>query len=86
MYVIRYNCIITVFLHNLSVAASIFYKHITSDLSIRTVQKALDSQPNINGSIILYSELEMRYTLIVFIKFCKSINITQSMPNQAIHK
>ncbi len=41
---VRYNCTI-IDLHDRSVIASITDRHITSDLAIRTLQKALDSQP-----------------------------------------
>ena len=41
---VRYNCTI-IDLHDRSVIASITDRHITSDLAIRTLQKALESQP-----------------------------------------
>ena len=59
--------------------SSITDKYITSDLAIRTLQKALNSQSMINDSIIPHSDLETRYTSKAFVEFCKSVNITQSM-------
>lgn len=52
---VRYNCSI-IDLHDRSVIASITDRHITSDLAIRTLQKALDSQPAIKGELILHSD------------------------------
>ena len=43
-------------LHDRSVVASITDRHITSDLAIRTLQKALDSQPAVKGELILHSD------------------------------
>ena len=51
----RYNCSI-LDLHDRSIVASITDKHITSDLAIRTVQKALASQPSVNENLILHSD------------------------------
>ena len=51
---VRYNCSI-LDLHDRSVIASITDRNITSDLAIRTLQKALDSQPEIKGQLILHS-------------------------------
>ena len=45
---VRYNCSI-IDLHDRSIIASITDCHITSDLAIRTLKKALDSQPVIKG-------------------------------------
>ena len=74
----RYNCSI-IDLHDRSVIASITDKNITSDLAIRTVKKALKTQPSINGSLILHSDQGSQYTAKEFIKFCQSEGITQSM-------
>ncbi|TAP24364.1 IS3 family transposase, partial [Mediterraneibacter sp. gm002] len=52
---VRYNCAI-LDLHDRSVVASITDRNITSDLAIRTLQKALDSQPKIQGELILHSD------------------------------
>ena len=52
---VRYNCSI-LDLHDRSVVASITDRNITSDLAIRTLQKALASQPTITGELILHSD------------------------------
>ena len=52
---VRYNCSI-IDLHDRSIVASITDRHITSDLAIRTLQKALDSQPAIRRKLILHSD------------------------------
>jgi len=75
---VRYNCTI-IDLYDRSVVASITDRHITSDLAIRTLQKALGSQPTINDSIILHSDQGTQYTSKAFVEFCESVNITQSM-------
>jgi transposase InsO family protein len=75
---VRYNCSI-IDLHERSVVASITDRNITSDLAIRTLQKALASQPKITGDFILHSDQGTQYTSKAFIEFCESVNITQSM-------
>jgi transposase InsO family protein len=75
---VRYNCSI-IDLHERSVIASITDRNITSDLAIRTLQKALDSQPEITGELILHSDQGSQYTSKAFIEFCESVNVTQSM-------
>ncbi|RKQ22405.1 MULTISPECIES: DDE-type integrase/transposase/recombinase, partial [Clostridia] len=59
--------------------ASITDRNITSDLAIRTLQKALDSQPKIQGELILHSDQGSQFTSKSFIEFCKSVHVTQSM-------
>jgi transposase InsO family protein len=61
------------------VIASITDRTITSDLAIRTLQKAIDSQPEITGELILHSDQGSQYTSKAFIEFCESVNVTQSM-------
>lgn len=78
---VRYNCSI-IDLHDRSVIASITDRHITSDLAIRTLQKALDSQPAIKGELILHSDQGSQYTSKAFTDFCKSVNVTQSMSSK----
>ncbi len=75
----RYNCtILDVF--DRSVVASITDKHITSDLAIRTLKKALESQPKSErDGILLHSDQGSQYTSNEFTEFCKSVNIKQSM-------
>lgn len=52
---VRYNCTI-IDLYDRSVVTSITDRHITSDLAIRTLQKALESQKSISKDIILHSD------------------------------
>ena len=75
---VRYNCTI-IDLYDRSVVASITDRHITSDLAIRILQKALDSQKSVNKDIILRSEQGSQYKSKVFTEFCKKKGITQSM-------
>lgn len=75
---VRYNCSI-LDLHDRSIVASITDRSMTSDLAIRTLQKALDSQPKIQGELILHSDQGVQFTSKKFIKFCQSVNVTQSM-------
>lgn len=75
---VRYNCAI-LDLHDRSVIASITDRGITSDLAIRTLKKALDSQPKLQGELILHSDQGSQFTSKAFIKFCESVHVTQSM-------
>ena len=75
---VRYNCTI-IDLHDRSVIASITDRHITSDLAIRTLQKALESQPTIKGELILHSDQGAQFTSKAFVEFCESVHVTQSM-------
>ena len=75
---VRYNCSI-LDLHDRSVVASITDRNITSDLAIRTLQKALVSQGTITGELILHSDQGPQYTSKAFTDFCKDVNVTQSM-------
>ena len=75
----RYNCSI-IDLHERSLIASITDKHMTSDLAIRTLQKALKAQANIKpGTLILHSDQGRQYTSKDFTEFCKKSGIVQSM-------
>ena len=74
----RYNCSI-LDLYDRSIIASITDKNITSDLAIRTLKKALESQPKIEGKLILHSDQGSQYTSKEFIEFCKISRVTQSM-------
>lgn len=74
----RYNCSI-LDLHDRSIVASITDKNITSDLAIRTLKRALESQPKIKDALILHSDQGSQFTSKEFIDFCKSADITQSM-------
>ena len=53
--------------------------HMTRDLAICTLQKALDSQPQIEGGLILHSDQSSQYTSKAFVEFCKAVSVTQSM-------
>lgn len=75
---VRYNCTI-IDLHDRSVIASITDRHITSDLAIRTLQKALESQPEIKGELILHSDQGSQFTSKAFVEFCESVQVPQSM-------
>lgn len=74
----RYNCSV-LDLHDRSVVASITDKSITSDLAVRTVEKALKSQMEMKGNLILHSDQGSQYTSKEFTEFCESARITQSM-------
>ena len=80
---VRYNCTI-IDLYDQSVIASITDRRITSDFAIRTLQKALDSQPTLKGELILHSDQGSQYTSKAFVEFCESVHVTQSM-NKAGH-
>ena len=74
----RYNCSI-LDLHDRSIIASITDKHITADLAIRTLEKALQSQPAARGTLVLHSDQGSQYTSKAFVEFCEASGITQSM-------
>ena len=74
----RYNCSI-LDLHDRSIIASITDKHITADLAIRTLEKALQSQPAARGTLVLHSDQGSQYTSKAFVEFCEASRITQSM-------
>lgn len=74
----RYNCSI-IDLYDRSVVASITDRNITSDLAIRTLQKALKSQSAIKGPLILHSDQGSQYTSKEFTEYCKTTHVTQSM-------
>lgn len=75
---VRYNCTI-IDLYDRSVIASITDRNITSDPAIRTLQKALDSQPKMKGKIILHSDQGSQFTSKAFVDFRESVQIIQSM-------
>ena len=75
---VRYNYTI-IDLHDRSVVASITDRQITSDLAIRTLQKALESQPGAKNGLILHSDQGSQYTSKAFIEFCESAHVSQSM-------
>lgn len=55
----------------------------TNDLAIRTLKKALDSQPKIKGELIPHSDQGSQYTSKAFTEYCESVNVTQSMSKAA---
>ena len=75
---VRYNCTI-IDLYDRSVVASITDRYITSGLAIRTLQKALDSQPQARSGLILHSDQGSQYTSKAFVEFCESAHVSQSM-------
>ena len=75
---VRYNCTI-IDLYDRSVVASITDRHVTSDLAVRTLQKALDSQPAVKKGLILHSDQGSQYTSKAFVEFCESVHVVQSM-------
>ena len=75
---VRYNCTI-IDLHDRSVIASITDSHITSALAIRTLQKALASQPQIKGDLILHGDQGTQFKSKAFVEYCESVHVTQSM-------
>ena len=70
---VRYNCTI-IDLHDRSVVAGITDQHITSDLAIRTLKNALESQPSLKGKLILHSDQGSQFTSKAFVEFCESYN------------
>lgn len=74
-----WNAATIIDLHDRSVIASITDRNITSDLAIRTLRKALESQPTIKDGLILHSDQGSQYTSKAFTEFCESVNVTQSM-------
>jgi len=66
-------------LHDRSVVVSITDRHITGDLAVRTLQKALDSQHPAKGGLLLHSDQRSQYTSKAFVDFCESVQVPQSM-------
>ena len=74
----RYNCTI-IDLFDRSVVASETGKWITSDLAIKTLEKALGCQRKKPENLILHSDQGSQFTALSFILFCQKHGITQSM-------
>lgn len=74
----RYNCTI-IDLYDRSVVASITDRNITADLAIRTLRKAIESQREIKGVLILHSDQGSQYTSKEFTEYCERMAVTQSM-------
>jgi len=75
---VRYNCTI-IDLHDRSVVASENGKFITSDLAMRTLDKAIHAQHCDASQLILHSDQGVQFTSIDFTNFCEMRGITQSM-------
>ena len=75
---VRYNCTI-LDLYDRSVIASITDCRMTSELAIRTLEKALNSQRKISKELIPHSDQGSPYTSRAFTEFCAQRGITQSM-------
>ncbi|MDY4769884.1 MAG: IS3 family transposase [Lachnospiraceae bacterium] len=75
---VRYNCSI-IDLYDRSIVASITDRNMTSDLAIRTLQKALNAQPSRKSQLLLHSDQGSQYTSKAFTEFCESVHVTQSM-------
>ena len=74
----RYNCSI-VDPHDRSVIASITDRHMTADPEVRTIRKAIESQPEIKRVLILHSDQGSQYTSNEFVEYCERMRVTQSM-------
>ena len=74
----RYNCTI-IDLFDRSVVASETGKWITSDLAIKTLDKALSSQKIKPNNLILHSDQGSQFTSLQFILYCQEHGISQSM-------
>ena len=75
---VRYNCTI-IDLYDRSVVASLTDRRMTSDLAIRTLDKALRSQRKSTNGLILHSDQGSPYTAKAFTDFCEEHALTQSM-------
>ena len=78
---VRYNCSI-IDLYDRSIIASITDKHITSELAIHTLQKALDSQKICKEGLILHSDWGTQYTFKAFTEFCETAHIKKLEHNK----
>lgn len=54
-------------------------RRITSDVAIRALQKALESQPTLKGELILHSNQDTQYTSKAFIDVLEKIDITHEI-------
>lgn len=74
----RYNCTI-IDLYDRSVVASENDSWITSDLAVRTLDKAIKSAKCDTGKLIIHSDQGSQFASLEFTLFCESNRITQSM-------
>lgn len=75
---VRFNCTI-IDLFDRSVVASETSHHITAELAISTLSKALMTLDELPEGLILHSDQGRQFTSIEFVTFCKEHGITQSM-------
>lgn len=75
---VRYNCTI-IDLYDRSVVASETGKWITSELAIKTLNKALAAQRTRPHGLVLHSEQGSQFTSLNFVLCCKEHGIQQSM-------
>ena len=75
---VRYNCTI-IDLYDRSVVASENGKHITADLAIQTLNKAIHAQHCDTTKLILHSDQGVQFASLDFTSFCSLWGITQSM-------
>lgn len=75
---IRYNCTI-IDLYERSVVASENGAHMTAELAIKTLRKALESTHCDPLKILLHSDQGSQFTSKEFTEFCRNAGITQSM-------
>ena len=62
------------------IQASITDRNITADLAKRTLEKAIEFQPEIElNNLMLHSDQGSQYTSKEFTEFCEKLGITQSM-------
>ena len=74
----RYNCSI-LDLYDRSIVSSITAKEMTSDLAIKTLEKALRKVIKIRNKIILHSDQGSQYSSKKFVEYCEKNMIQQSM-------
>ncbi len=75
---VRFNCTI-IDLYDRSVVASDNGKNITSELTIRTLSKAIQASKCDYSQLILHSDQGSQFTSLEFTNNCSSPSITQSM-------
>lgn len=75
---VRYNCTI-LDLYDRSVVASVTGRHITSELAIEALEKALENQRQVSNHLILHSDQGSQFTSRAFTKYCEEHSVTQSM-------
>ncbi len=74
----RFHCTI-IDLYDRSVVASENGKYITSELAMRTLNKAIHTSKCDSSQLILHSDQGSRFTWLEFMNSCSSQSITQSM-------